>query len=116
MVMVSVLPVSVVAPPRAPPKRAVSGRRRAVGQELEVVVKADADAARPRTNNDCFMVMIMVSAGSRYGRWWERLCVAEDGGGSPFDGSFLLWCSGALTPSTCVTSRFYAWNTLVGGA
>ena len=55
MVTVSVLPVRVVAPPRAPPKRDVAGRHELAGQ---VVVKAEAEAARPRTNKDCFIITI----------------------------------------------------------
>ena len=55
-VMVSVFPVSVVAPPLAPPKMAVSGR--VLGEVGHV--KAEADAARPSTNNDCFMVAVVL--------------------------------------------------------
>ena len=47
---VSFFPSRVVAPPRAPPKRAVSDRVLGEG------AKAEADAARPSTRRDCFMV------------------------------------------------------------
>ena len=72
------LPSSVVAPPLAPPKRAVLEVPTVLGAGL----KALAVAANPSNTSDCFMVQIIYLP-----RKWKEL-VRKRGGGIDGDGQW----------------------------